>query len=100
MVKAADEYYPEINDFNDYGWMYILAGVLILFIVMGCCVCLCKIGSKDAKPAAVAGYQPVPQPGQPMAQPNMMYDALPEQMPSFMAKGKKPKKQPSMVCTC
>ena len=78
--------------------MYILAGVLILFVVMGCCVCLCKIGSKDAQPASAAGYQPVAQVPVPGAQPNPMYDALPEKMPaSFMAQGKKPKKQPSMV---
>ena len=99
LKTVAEKYYPEIAYFNDYGWVYILGGVLILFLVVGCCVCLCKIGSKDAHPATNGGYQPVPQPAvpQPVAQQNVMYDALPERMPSFMQKGKKPKKQPSMV---
>jgi len=71
---------------------------VILFLVMGCCVCLCKIGAKDAQPAVAEGYKPVPQPGPgtPMGA-NSMYDALPEKMPKGFTMKKKSKKQPSMV---
>merc|ERR1712227_1074710 len=84
--ETAEEFYPELTYFNDYGWMYILGGVVILFLVMGCCVCLCKIGAKDAQPG----------PGTPMGA-NSMYDALPEKMPKGFTMKKKSKKQPSMI---
>ena len=44
--QMAEEYYPNEAWLNEYAWMYIVGGVLILFAVLGCCYCLCTMGEK------------------------------------------------------
>merc|ERR1711892_1175755 len=55
---VAEEYYPNEAWLNEYAWMYIVGGVLILFAVLGCCYCLCTMGEKPT-PAGSQGYQTI-----------------------------------------
>ncbi|CAG5111321.1 Oidioi.mRNA.OKI2018_I69.chr2.g5642.t1.cds [Oikopleura dioica] len=93
-LDEASEYHADIIAFNDYGWIYIIGVVLIIFLVLGCCICLCRLGEDKAVPAASKGYQPVAE-QEPVVRANTMYAALPEQMPAgFASQGQK---QPSMM---
>ena len=51
------EYHEDVINFNEYGWIYIIGVVLIIFLVLGCCICLCRLGEDKALPAASKGYQ-------------------------------------------
>merc|ERR1711953_681064 len=93
-LDEANEYYEDIIRFNDYGWIYIIGVVLIIFLVLGCCICLCRLGEDKAVPAASKGYHPVAE-QEPVVRSNTLYAGLPEQMPAgFAVQGQK---QPSMM---
>ena len=51
------EYHEDVINFNEYGWIYIIGVVLIIFLVLGCFICLCRLGEDKAIPAASKGYQ-------------------------------------------
>jgi len=90
----AMEYHEDVINFNEFGWIYIIGVVLIIFLVLGCCICLCRLGEDKAVPAASKGYQPVAE-QEPVVRSNTFYAGLPEQMPAHFAM--QGQKQPSMM---
>jgi len=93
-LDEAMEYHEDVINFNEYGWIYIIGVVLIIFLLLGCCICLCRLGEDKAIPAASKGYQPVAE-QEPVVRANTLYAGLPEQMPAqFAMQGQK---QPSMM---
>merc|ERR1712168_1351511 len=83
--EVAEEYYNDAAWLNDYAWIYIVGGILIMFAILGCCYCLCTMGG-EATPASANGYSAI---GSPSAGPSAglsaadqaMYAAIPTQMP-------------------
>merc|ERR1711990_231909 len=82
--EVAEEYYHDAAWLNDYAWIYIVGGILIMFAVLGCCYCLCTMGG-EATPASTNGYSAIgspssaPTPGLSAAD-QAMYAAMPTQM--------------------
>jgi len=57
LFSEAIQYHEDVINFNEFGWIYIIGVVLIIFLVLGCCICLCRLGEDKAIPAASKGYQ-------------------------------------------
>jgi hypothetical protein len=96
--EAAELHNPEALWMNDYAWMYIVAGVLAVFLVIGLCMCLCNLGGQKA----TAPYQQIPQivntpepprPQSKLQKQNTLYRAFPTSIPASLS-GKKTKQSP------
>merc|ERR1712235_224485 len=59
---VAEEYYHDAAWLNDYAWIYIVGGILIMFAVLGCCYCLCTMGGESATPPSTNGYSVITSP--------------------------------------
>merc|ERR1712062_602101 len=87
--EIAEEYYPEQAWMNDHAWMYILGMVIIMFLVISCCYCLCTMGENSPQPAKTNGYTAIASTAAPSAQlsstDQMLYAGIPSKMPSMKA---------------
>ena len=85
--EVAEEFYPEQKWMNDYAWMYILGMVVIMFLVISCCYCLCSMGENTPQPAKTNGYTAIASTAAPSAQlsstDQLLYAGIPSQMPSM-----------------